>query len=272
VGYRDPSMGSPPRRPAVSRRQFLYSGAVAVVGLSAACSDGSAASGATTTPGATPRTASPPTAPPTTVPTAARFIASGPAEGKRVGLTFHTDGDLGLASQLLGVLADRQVQITAFIVGQWLEANPDWAKRLLDAGHELANHTYTHLTFADLPPDQMTTEITRCRDVLVRLTGSPGAFFRPSGTDDGTTAPSDLVLTRARDAGYATVLGFDIDPLDYQNPGADAVAQRTKDALHPGGIVSLHFGHPGTITALPAILDACDQQGLAPGTASSLLA
>jgi peptidoglycan/xylan/chitin deacetylase (PgdA/CDA1 family) len=267
-------MGSPPRRPAVSRRQFLYGGAVAVVGLAAACSDGgsSATPSATTTPGAAPSTAPLATAPPTTLATAARFVASGPAEGERVALTFHTDGDLDLASQLLGVLADRHVQMTAFIVGQWLDANPDWAKRLLDGGHELANHTYSHLTFADLPPEQMTTEITRCRDVLVRLTGSPGTFFRPSGTDDGTTAPSDLVLTSARDAGYATVLGFDVDPLDYQNPGSGAVAQRTTDTLRPGAIVSLHFGHPGTIAALPAILDACDQRGLVAGTASSLLA
>lgn len=249
-------------------------GAVAIAGIAAACSDhGSSASpSATTTSGSGPGTGPVPTAPTTTAPTAARFVASGPAGGRRVALTFHTDGDLGLASQLLGVLADRHVHITAFIVGQWLDANPDWAKRLLDGGHELANHTYTHLTFADLPPDQMTSEITRCRDVLVRLTGSPGAFFRPSGTDDGTTAPSNLVLTRAREAGYATVLGFDVDPLDYQNPGADTVGQRTADALHAGAIVSLHFGHPGTIAALPAILDACDQRGLVPGTASSLLA
>jgi peptidoglycan/xylan/chitin deacetylase (PgdA/CDA1 family) len=186
-------------------------------------------------------------------------------------LTFHTSGDLGLASQLLAVLTARRVHVTSFVVGNWLDANPDWAKRLLDGGHELANHTYTHPTFGALSPDAMTDEIMRCRDVLARLGGSGGKYFRPSGTDDGTTSPGPAVLDAAGRAGYPVVLGFDVDPLDYDDPGADAVTQRTLAAVRPGSIVSLHFGHPGTITALPAILDGLDQKSLQPGTVSALL-
>ena len=84
----------------------------------------------------------------------------------------------------------------------------------------------------------MLDEIVRCRDMLERLSGSPAAFFRPSGTDDGTAALPDVVLDVAGEAGYRTVLGFDVDPLDYADPGADAVAQRTLDAVGPGSIVS----------------------------------
>ena len=50
-----------------------------------------------------------------------------------------------------------------------------------------------------------------------------------------------------------------------------AVTQRTLAAVGPGSIVSLHFGHPGTVTALPAILDGLDQRELAPVTVSTLL-
>jgi peptidoglycan/xylan/chitin deacetylase (PgdA/CDA1 family) len=67
------------------------------------------------------------------------------------------------------------------------------------------------------------------------------------------------------------VLGFDVDPFDYQDPGAETVAQRTLAAVRPGAIVSLHFGHPGTIAALPAILDGLDARGLTPVTASAVL-
>ena len=162
--------------------------------------------------------------------------------------------------------------MTSFIVGNWLDANPTWAKKITDAGHELANHTYTHLSFLTLSRDAMLDEIVRCRDVLERLSGSPGEFFRPSGTDDGTAKLPDVVLDVAGEAGYRTVLGFDVDPHDYADPGADAVAQRTLAAVGPGSIVSLHFGHPGTIAAMPAILDGLDQKGLTPVHASQLLA
>jgi len=267
----------------VSRRRFLAGAALAVGALSACDGDaGSAASGTTTTPtaatsstdGTTSGTgASVTTHAPTTTNAAgrARFVATGPTNQKRVALTLHTNGDLGLVGQLLDVFVSHKVHVTTFIVGEWLAANPSFASRIADGGHEFANHTYTHPTFANLSPAAMADEVTRCRDVLVRLTGSGGRCFRPSGTDDGTAVPSDVVLEVAGAAEYPVVLGFDIDPFDYQDPGSDAVTQRTLAAAKPGSIVSMHFGHAGTVAAIPAILDGLDQRGLTPVTISTLL-
>jgi peptidoglycan/xylan/chitin deacetylase (PgdA/CDA1 family) len=75
----------------------------------------------------------------------------------------------------------------------------------------------------------------------------------------------------AAEAGYPVVLGFDVDPLDYDDPGAAAVAGRTLATVAAGSIVSLHFSHPGTISAIPAILDGLAGRGLTPMTASKLL-
>jgi peptidoglycan/xylan/chitin deacetylase (PgdA/CDA1 family) len=265
---------SPPRSP-LPRRAFL-AGAVAAVGaLAAACGgDGGATDGAAgTTAGTAATTVAPTTAtiPLTEGPSVARFVVSGPTTKPRVALTFHTNGDLDLVNQLLDVFDSRHVKITSFIVGDWLEANPSMAQRIAAGGHEFANHTYTHPTFQDLSRDAQLAEVTQCRDVLVRLTGGPGVAFRPSGTDDGTASPGDQVLSVAAEAGYSTVLGFDVDPLDYDDPGADAVTQRTLAAVHPGAIVSLHFGHAGTVEAMPAILDGLDQRKLTPVTVSTLL-
>jgi peptidoglycan/xylan/chitin deacetylase (PgdA/CDA1 family) len=263
----------------ISRRAFLGAGALAALGaVVAACGgdDGRARSSTTaapTTPPTTPagsQATSPPTTPPATGP--AKFVDAGPATKARVALTFHTDGDLALAQQYLDVLAQRNVHVTCFVVGKWLDVNPTWATKLTAAGHELANHTYNHLTFDQLPPAQMADEIVRCRDLLVRLTGKPGKYFRPSGTDDGTTTPPAAVLQAAGEAGYGTVLGFDVDPLDYTDPGAAAVTQRTLAAIKAGSIVSLHFNHPGTLAALPGILDGLAQKNLTPVTVSELLA
>jgi peptidoglycan/xylan/chitin deacetylase (PgdA/CDA1 family) len=259
-----------------SRRTFLAGAAAGIGALLAACGDGggAAAGGPAGAPasGGAATSAAPATTPATTVASSARFVVSGPATKSRVALTFHTNGDIDLADQLLGVLASRNVQMTSFVVGNWLDANPYMAKRIGDAGHEFANHTYTHPSFLALGRDAQLAEVTRCRDVLVRLTGGPGVAFRPSGTDDGTVPPGDQVLSVAAAAGYPTVLGFDVDPFDYQDPGAPAVTSRTLAAVKPGAIVSLHFGHPGTITALPAILDGLDARKLTPVTVSKLLA
>lgn len=202
----------------------------------------------------------------------APFVVHGPSQPDRVALTFHTNGDLALAEKLLKTVESRQVPITTFIIGSWLDANPKMAKRIMDGGHELANHTYTHPTFSSLSRAQVVTEITKCRDTLARLSGGQGGrWFRPSGFDDGTESPSAMVLEEAGKAGYQAVLGFDVDPLDYRDPGRDAVVSRTLATVKPGSIVSLHFGHQGTVDALPAILDGLADKRLQPVTLSTLL-
>jgi peptidoglycan/xylan/chitin deacetylase (PgdA/CDA1 family) len=274
LGYCQPVQESPAQIP---RRAFLTAGALAVL---AACSSGGddtsgSAPGSSTT-GASATSASPgssaSTSPSPTVPASTRFVDHGLEAHRRIALTFHTNGDLTLAGQLLDVLAQHDTVMTAFVVGNWLDANPSWGKRLVDAGHEVANHTFTHPSFLSLSRDAMLDEVVRCRDVLARDAGTPGVFFRPSGTDDGTVPPPDVVLSVAAEAGYATVLGFDVDPFDYDDPGTDAVVQRTLAAVQPGSIVSLHFGHAGTIAAMPAILDGLAARDLTPVTASTLLA
>ena len=112
----------------------------------------------------------------------------------------------------------------------------------------------------------------RCRDVLVRLTGGPGAAFRPSGTDDGTVSPGDQVLVgRGGGRVRAPCSASTSTRSTTRTPVPTAVTERTLAAVTPGSIVSLHFGHPGTVTALPAILDGLDQRELTPVTVSTLL-
>lgn len=272
-------------RRGVGRRAFLAAaGTAGLAVLAAACGGGGdGALGAPDAgrdtlgpgtrppgPGGPPTTGPPPTPPPAPAGPAA-WVTRGPATPGRVDLTFHTDGDLGLAGEILATLRRAGVPMTAFIVGQWLAANPDWAKRIADDGHELANHTYDHPVFAGLPPDAMRDQIVRTRDLLVRLSGSPGKPFRPSGTANGIDPPPAAALAAAGAAGYPVVLGYDIDPLDYQSPTAPVIAQRALAGVGPGSVISLHFGYPNTLVALPAILDGLRARQLTPVTASALL-
>ena len=66
------------------------------------------------------------------------------------------------------------------------------------------------------------------------------------------------------------MLGWDDEPFDYKDPGRDAVVTRVLDQLHSGSIVSLHFGHQGTVDALPAILDGIRTKGFTTATVSGL--
>ena len=268
------------------RRAFLLGGVTFAAAVAAGCAgeDGAPdaappssddpgdapSSSATETSGA-PTSASVDELPTTEASAPADFVITGSGDADVVALTFHTNGDLGLAEQLVSTLERHDAVATSFVVGNWLASNPAWADRLREAGIELANHTWSHPGFASLTPDAMADEIGRCRETLVELTGSGGRFFRPSGTDDGTAPPSDAVLTAAGDAGYEVVLGWDVEPYDYQDPGADAIERVVRREVAAGSVVSLHFGHPGTVEALDPILTDLADRGLRTVTASELL-
>jgi peptidoglycan/xylan/chitin deacetylase (PgdA/CDA1 family) len=170
--------------------------------------------------------------------------------------------------QMLDMTARLRAPITVFAVGTWLEQHPDLAGRILSAGHELGNHTYTHPSLGRLGTLAVSQEISRCRDVLVSQLGNNGRWFRPSGVE---SQPSSLILDEAGKAGYPTVVGFDVDPLDYQDPGASAIVSRVSAGVRSGSIVSLHLGHAGTVAAFERIVGVLHSRGLAPVAVRDLL-
>ncbi len=186
-----------------------------------------------------------------------------------VALTFHGDGDPDLAVRVLNALTAGAAPSTIFAVGSWLEANPGLARRALDGGHELANHTYRHLSMGQLGGEEVSEEIDRCRAVLAAQVAPAGlAWFRPSAMVE----PNELVLERAGLSGYPTVIGYDVDSQDQQDPGSAAVVANVAAGVRAGSIVSLHLGHQGTLEALPGVLRALTAVGLVPVTVSTLLA
>ncbi|KIQ67010.1 polysaccharide deacetylase [Kitasatospora griseola] len=193
-------------------------------------------------------------------------VVTGPRSRPQLALTFHGQGDPAVATALLTAAEQRGARLTVLVVGSWLDEQPQMARRILDGGHELGNHTQNHLDISAMRPDQAREEIAQCAQRLERLTGSMGRWFRPSAAQYAT----QMVKDQARQVGYQHILSFDIDPLDYTDPGADTITRRVLKSAAAGSVVALHMGHQGTVTALPAILDGLDAKGLHAVTASEL--
>jgi len=193
-------------------------------------------------------------------------VVHGPRNSRQVALTFQGAGEPRLARALLAEAERAKVRVTVFAVGSWLEAHPFMAHRILHGGHELGNHTYSRPDLLRMSRDAVYEEIARCAAVLRKLTGSPGVWFRPTGTAHATNS----ILAAAGRAGYARSLSYDVDALDWIDPGVSRVIANVEPA-RGGSVVRLHFGHQGTVSALPGIFDRLREKGLTPVTASELL-
>lgn len=254
----------------MDRRGAIRVAAAIAVGVASAagCDSTAARTAGRAGPGSTtPTGAASPAGPSHTAGALPAEIVSGRRDRPDVALTFHGQGDPALVRQLLGELESGGARVTVLAVGSWLDAQPAMAKRILDGGHELGNHTQNHLAIARMAAAQAFAEINTCAVRLKSLTGSIGSWFRPSQTQYSTP----VIRAQAAKVGYQACLSYDLDSLDYTDPGGPAVVRNVLGPVRGGSIVSLHFGHASTVAAMPEVLDGLRQRGLRAVTMTELV-
>jgi peptidoglycan/xylan/chitin deacetylase (PgdA/CDA1 family) len=141
-------------------------------------------------------------------------VDHGPSDRRRVALTFD-DGPGRLTEALLDVLGGHGARATFFVLGCRLEGREAVVRRQAAEGHELGSHAWRHEPLAGRAGTAL-RDLARARATLSRAAGvRPRLFRAPYG------AVSPGVVGAARLAGMVTV-GWDVDPRDYETPGADA--------------------------------------------------
>jgi peptidoglycan/xylan/chitin deacetylase (PgdA/CDA1 family) len=179
----------------------------------------------------------------------------------RVALTFdaeHPDRAHrpGVTEGLLDVLADRHVASTWFLQGRWVEAEPEVARRVARDGHLVGNHSFYHARLPLLTEAGLATDVGDAERVIGAIVGvDPRPWFRcpfSAGADDPRILGA-LATLGYRDVGADVVL----DDWEPERTGSILVA----DALDrtprfgDGAVVLFHAWPPGTLDALPAIID-----------------
>ncbi|HQF04677.1 MAG TPA: polysaccharide deacetylase family protein [Phycicoccus sp.] len=194
-------------------------------------------------------------------------VVHGTSGRPEVALTFHGQGPASMADDMLAICRAAGAAVTVFAVGQWVQENPELIRRVKAAGHDVGNHTWSHLDMPTMDEATATAEIVKGRDALAAVLGEAGPWFRPSATERSTPT----IRAAAFAAGYERCISYDVDPEDFREPGAEVVRERVAATVRAGSIVSLHLGHQGTTEALPGILEDLAARGLRAVTLSTLL-
>lgn len=187
--------------------------------------------------------------------------------GPYVAMTFDDGPHQTLTPKLLDLLAEKKIKATFFVLGENAERHPEILKRAVAEGHEIGNHTWSHPNLAKSSQDTVRSQLQRTDDLIRQTTGLRPKIMRP---------PYGELTSRQRqwvhdEFGYNVIL-WDVDPLDWKEPGPSVVAQRIIRETKPGSIILSHDIHAQTIAAMPETFDALLAKGFKFVTVSELLA
>lgn len=199
------------------------------------------------------------------------IVLHGPAQPKRCALTFDDGPDNRWTPRVATVLERYNVRATFMCVGQRVAQNPHVLQHLVQGGHVIGNHTWSHPHLTELTPAQVEWQLQRTNDEIAQVAGVRPRFFRPP-----YGALNDEVIQTATRLGFR-ILYWDVDSLDWSGLTAPQVVTNVMSHMHPGAIVLMHSaGGRGedlsdTVGALPILIRTLRDEGYELVTVPELL-
>lgn len=176
---------------------------------------------------------------------------------KKIALSFDAAWGNEDTQDILEILKKHDVHVTFFMTGGWVEKYPDDVKAILEAGHDLGNHSENHKNMSQLSKSDQKEELMKVHDKVKELTGYEMNLFRPPYGDYDNS-----VITNATECGYYTIQ-WDVDSLDWKDYGVDSIINTVCNhkKLGPGSIILCHNGAKYTAAALDTMITTLKEAG-----------
>ena len=184
----------------------------------------------------------------------------GNTQEKVIYLTFDAGYENGCTAQILDALKKHNAPAAFFLVGNYLEKNPDLVRRMVDECHIVGNHTMHHPDMS-VARDRATieAELTGLEALLTEITGKKmSKYYRPP---QGKYAKNDLQIVK--DLGYKTVF-WSLAYVDWNNddqPTAEQAYSKLLPRIHNGAIVLLHSTSKTNAAIMDELLTKWEQMG-----------
>lgn len=200
-----------------------------------------------------------------------KVVSHGSSEQKYIALTFDDGPHPQYTPEILDLLGEYNIKSTFFVLGQFAEQYPDIIKRQSKEGHEIGNHTYSHIDINKASREEIEEEFNKAQKIILSLTGIESKVFRPpyGFCDEKTISIVDnencnVILWSSRQ-----------DSKDWSNPEVDKIVSSTISNIENGDIILFHdyvyFEKSNTLEALEVIIPELINKGYRFVTVSELM-
>ena len=175
-------------------------------------------------------------------------------------LTFDAGYENGYMTGILDVLKEEKVPAAFFLVGNYIEENPDLVKRMKAEDHLVGNHTMHHPDMSAIASkEEFKKELQQLESGYQTVTGSEmEKFYRPP-----QGKYSEENLKQAKELGYTTVfwsLAY-VDWYENKQPSREEALNLLNRRIHPGAIVLLHSTSATNEEILQELIQGWKEQG-----------
>lgn len=171
---------------------------------------------------------------------------------KYVALTFDDGPRADTTSALLDGLSARGASATFFLIGEQIPGNEALVRRMAAEGHQVGNHTYSHVVLESAGNNAIVEEIHKTEVLLTEILGAGTYWLRP---------PYGMVDRGRIDLINSPMIFWSLDPEDWKVLDTDKVTAAILESVRPGDIILLHDFYPTSVEAALQVIDALQAQG-----------
>ena len=182
-------------------------------------------------------------------------IYSVETEEKKIAISFDCAWGVDYTDKLLELMEKNDIRCTFFAVQFWVEKYPEYAQKIVEAGHELGTHSRTHSYMSKLSEEQIKDELQTSIAAIEKATGHKTNLFRPPYGDY-----DNLLIDTAKSMGLYTIQ-WDVDSLDWKNLSGTEIAMRIVNGAKNGSIILCHNNGLHTAESLPLVFSTLKNRG-----------
>lgn len=153
---------------------------------------------------------------------------------KIVALTFDDGPHPKYTDEILDILEKYEIKATFFVIGKNAESYPEKLKRITKCGHEIGNHTYSHVTAGKTCVSDLSAELQRTHSIVKNITGKDCVLFRPP-----TGYCNTVAVKSAAEMNYKIIV-WTVDTRDWAHTSAENIIKNVKAHISCGSIVLFH--------------------------------
>lgn len=173
-------------------------------------------------------------------------------ERKYVALTFDDGPRADTTGLLLDGLLERGAAATFFVIGEQIKGNEDLLRRMAAEGHQIGNHTYSHVRLLTAEKNTVIEEVQKTEVILKNLLGDREFWLRP---------PYGLIDSQRAALIKTPMIYWTLDPEDWKLLDAAKVVEYVVKNVQPGDIILMHDFYPTSVEAALKIVDQLQAQG-----------